>query len=134
MKKKTGMIRKVDELGRVVIPSEIRKIFDFVEKSPVELSVHGTDLILEIPKINENAEGIGLIKLFDELGRITIPIEIRNKLGFEVKSEIEILIEGRSIILRKYLTSCVFCGKEKNFIEFKSKKVCNTCLRKLKEY
>lgn len=134
MRKKTGMIRKVDELGRVVIPSEIRKIFGFVEKSPAELSVRGTDLILELPNTSENIASVGLIKLFDELGRITIPIEIRNKLGFEYKSEVELLVEGKTIILRKYLTSCVFCGKEKNFIEFKSKKVCNICLKKLKEY
>lgn len=134
MRKKTGIIRKVDELGRVVVPSEIRKIFGLVEKSPVELSVHGTELILEIPNTNDNPECIGLIKLFDELGRITIPIDIRNKLGFEFKSEVEILVESKTIILRKYLTSCVFCGKEKNVIEFKSKKVCNTCLKKLREY
>lgn len=32
MNKNTGMIRKVDELGRVVIPIEIRNRFDIDEK------------------------------------------------------------------------------------------------------
>ena len=35
--KSTGIIRKVDELGRVVIPKEIRDNLDIVEKSPVEI-------------------------------------------------------------------------------------------------
>ena len=33
--KSTGIIRKVDELGRVVIPIEIRNKFDIAEKDPM---------------------------------------------------------------------------------------------------
>ena len=33
--KSTGMIRRVDELGRVVIPKEIRKKLSIEEKDPM---------------------------------------------------------------------------------------------------
>ena len=35
--KSTGIIRRVDELGRVVIPIEIRNQFNIVEKDPIEI-------------------------------------------------------------------------------------------------
>ena len=45
--KSTGIIRKVDELGRVVIPIEIRKGFNIVEKDPVEIFVDGNGIVLK---------------------------------------------------------------------------------------
>ena len=33
--KSTGIVRRVDELGRVVIPIEIRNKFDIKEKDPI---------------------------------------------------------------------------------------------------
>jgi bifunctional DNA-binding transcriptional regulator/antitoxin component of YhaV-PrlF toxin-antitoxin module len=32
---RTGIVRHIDELGRIVIPSEIRKRFGLAEKDPV---------------------------------------------------------------------------------------------------
>lgn len=37
--KSTGIVRKVDELGRVVIPIELRRILDIDVKDPVEIFV-----------------------------------------------------------------------------------------------
>lgn len=37
MKKATGIIRKVDDLGRVVIPMELRKSFGIKEGDPLEI-------------------------------------------------------------------------------------------------
>ena len=34
--KSTGIVRKMDELGRVVIPIEIRNQFNIAEKDPIE--------------------------------------------------------------------------------------------------
>ncbi|MBK0010688.1 AbrB/MazE/SpoVT family DNA-binding domain-containing protein, partial [Bacillus sp. S35] len=39
--KTTGIVRKVDELGRVVIPVELRKVLTIKEKDPVEIFVDG---------------------------------------------------------------------------------------------
>jgi len=45
--KSTGMIRRVDELGRVVIPKEIRKKLDIQEKDPLEIYVQEDCIILK---------------------------------------------------------------------------------------
>jgi transcriptional pleiotropic regulator of transition state genes len=45
----TGIVRRIDELGRVVIPIEIRKRFGLAEKDPVEISVRGESILLTKP-------------------------------------------------------------------------------------
>lgn len=45
--KSTGVIRRVDELGRVVIPIEIRTQFGISEKDPMEIYVDGNAIILK---------------------------------------------------------------------------------------
>ena len=45
--KSTGIVRKVDELGRVVIPVELRKVLAIQEKDPVEIFVDGNQIILK---------------------------------------------------------------------------------------
>jgi AbrB family transcriptional regulator, transcriptional pleiotropic regulator of transition state genes len=42
----TGIVRHIDELGRIVIPIEIRKRFGLAEKDPVEISVRGETILL----------------------------------------------------------------------------------------
>ena len=42
----TGIVRRIDELGRIVIPIEIRKRFGLAEKDPVEISVRGESILL----------------------------------------------------------------------------------------
>ncbi|MEH7200691.1 AbrB/MazE/SpoVT family DNA-binding domain-containing protein [Priestia megaterium] len=43
----TGIVRKVDELGRIVIPVELRKVLTIKEKDPVEIFVDGNHIILQ---------------------------------------------------------------------------------------
>lgn len=45
--KSTGIVRKVDELGRVVIPIEIRSKFNISEKDPIEIFVDGSSIVLK---------------------------------------------------------------------------------------
>ena len=66
----------------------------------------------------------GITRPVDNLGRVVIPIEIRNQLGIKEKDKILFLTEGTNIILRKYQQECVFCGKQKGIIEFKGQKIC----------
>ena len=44
--KATGIIRNVDELGRIVIPKEMRKKMDISSNDPVEIFVEGDRIIL----------------------------------------------------------------------------------------
>lgn len=45
--KATGIVRKVDELGRIVLPMELRKTFDINEKDPLEIYTEGACIILK---------------------------------------------------------------------------------------
>ncbi len=42
----TGIVRHIDELGRIVIPIEIRKRLGISEKDPVEIAVKGETILL----------------------------------------------------------------------------------------
>ncbi|HHY38485.1 MAG TPA: AbrB/MazE/SpoVT family DNA-binding domain-containing protein [Clostridia bacterium] len=44
--KSTGIVRKVDELGRVVIPIELRRTLDIEERDSLEIYVDGDKIIL----------------------------------------------------------------------------------------
>jgi transcriptional pleiotropic regulator of transition state genes len=44
--KSTGIVRKVDDLGRVVIPKETRKISGISEGTPLEIFIDGDKIIL----------------------------------------------------------------------------------------
>ena len=45
--KTTGLIRRIDPLGRVVIPSEIRKTFSIMENDSLEISVEGDKICFQ---------------------------------------------------------------------------------------
>lgn len=44
--KSTGIVRKVDELGRIVIPIELRRTLDINEKDSLEIYVQGGNIVL----------------------------------------------------------------------------------------
>ena len=73
----------------------------------------------------------GIIRKVDELGRVVIPKETRKKLDINERDPMEIYIDGRSIILKKLETNCIFCKSNKNLIKFKDKLICKKCLEDL---
>ena len=44
--KSTGIVRKVDELGRIVLPIEMRRTLDIAEKDALEIYVEDDSIIL----------------------------------------------------------------------------------------
>ncbi len=44
--KSTGIVRKVDELGRIVLPIELRRTLNIDEKDSLEIYVDGSSVIL----------------------------------------------------------------------------------------
>ena len=45
--KSIGIVRRVDELGRIVLPIELRRTLDIAEKDPLEIYVDGTAIVLK---------------------------------------------------------------------------------------
>ena len=50
----------------------------------------------------------GMIRQLDALGRVVLPIELRRTLDIQTKDMLEILVEGNTVILRKYEPNCHF--------------------------
>ncbi len=76
----------------------------------------------------------GIVREVDELGRVVIPKEIRNIIGFEKRTPVEILVEGKNIVIKKYTdkSACVFCSSKSNLKEYKNKLICKQCIDALK--
>ena len=45
--KSTGIVRKVDELGRIVLPIELRRTLNIAERDTMEIFVDGGSIILK---------------------------------------------------------------------------------------
>ena len=45
--KATGIVRKVDELGRIVLPIELRRTLGIEIKDPLEIFVDGESIMLK---------------------------------------------------------------------------------------
>lgn len=76
-------------------------------------------------------KSIGIVRKIDELGRIVLPIELRNKMDINTKDSVEIFVDNDKIILKKYQPCCVFCGNADNVTMFKGKLVCRGCIEEM---
>lgn len=56
--KSTGMVRKIDELGRVVIPKELRRTLGIDKQDPVEIFINGDQIILQKYQPNTEKEEV----------------------------------------------------------------------------
>lgn len=68
----------------------------------------------------------------DELGRIVLPAEIRQKLGITSKSTVGIYENGGRIVLCKAEPSCKLCGGTDGIST--ELHLCSACVEKIKQY
>lgn len=73
----------------------------------------------------------GIVRRVDALGRIVLPMELRNHLDISARDSLEIFIDGSNIILKKYQPECTFCNSADDVLDFKGKKVCKKCIEEL---
>ncbi len=69
----------------------------------------------------------------DELGRIVLPKELRDILSIKKKDRLEISLDGSRIIIEKYEQVCAICDSRINLRPFAKKKICNDCIKTVKE-
>ena len=93
--KATGIIRRVDDLGRIVIPKEIRRQLRITEGTPMELFTEDKKVIFQkyIPAPNFKQSVDGLRKIFYETEGF-FDAETANKIGEHIKALTEILKES----------------------------------------
>ncbi len=74
----------------------------------------------------------GMVKRIDELGRIVLPKNVRLPMGIDTGDSVEIFTDGDKIILRKFESACIFCGEAENVIFYNEKRICASCVEKIK--
>ena len=83
--KSTGIIRRIDELGRIVIPKELRKKLEINIKDPMEIFVDGHSITLK--KVENNCVFCGKNKNLVVLKDKVICQNCLNELNTETKSD-----------------------------------------------
>ena len=76
---------------------------------------------------------IGTSRTIDELGRVVVPKEMRERCGLEPGDRIEFHTEGDRIMLCKFQGSCVFCGGTNNVRTALGRQICEDCLLEIKK-
>lgn len=64
--KSTGIIRRIDDLGRVVIPKELRHTLKIKDYDPIEIFVHGDMVVLrkyQPPEMTDTAALLAALQM-----------------------------------------------------------------------
>lgn len=98
----TGIVRKIDELGRIVLPKELRKNLNIHTGDDFQISVEEEKIILEKYSrlINIESEIINIINIFKKVYNYEILIVYNNKyLGYKenISSCLTEIIQERKI-------------------------------------
>lgn len=75
----------------------------------------------------------GITRPIDALGRVVIPMEIRENLNIKPRDFVDISVQGNQIILTKHGNTCIFCEVTEDLVVFEDKKICKSCLAKLSQ-
>ena len=87
----SGIIRRMDELGRVAIPKEIRRACGWEEGAPIEIVLDGETVVLQLYRNNQRLGDLlnELIGLMEERGLDDKENLLRKMVG-ELKEEGEL--------------------------------------------
>lgn len=131
--KRTGVVRRIENVGRIVIPMEYRKVLGIEPKDPLEMLIIENKIVLrKYDKDSASNDSTGVVRNIENVGRIVIPMEFRKVLNISAQDLIEISIENSCIVLSKYEPNCLLCGNTNDIIEFNDKLICRSCIEKLK--
>ena len=78
MMKSTLTVRKIDNLGRIVLPKSLRKALEINEGDPLEILVDGQDIVLR--KYERGCCICGTVGVMSEFKGKEICISCRNEL------------------------------------------------------
>lgn len=73
----------------------------------------------------------GISRKIDDLGRIVIPIELREELGIKGQDQLEISVQDGKLILEKKSEQCIFCSSQSLLTKIKTKNVCANCITEM---
>lgn len=73
----------------------------------------------------------GIVRKLDQLGRITLPKELRKSFGIEEGTPLEFFTEEDKIIVKVYHPGDIFTGQCEDLVEYKGMRVSKTSIRKM---
>ncbi|MCL1952289.1 MAG: AbrB/MazE/SpoVT family DNA-binding domain-containing protein [Oscillospiraceae bacterium] len=91
-----GMVRRVDNLGRILVPKEYRKELGLEEDNRIELAVLPDGLLVRPLRSSK-----GPARRIDALGRVNIPVTARRALGIAFGDELEMFLLRDGMFIRK---------------------------------
>ena len=124
--KTTGIVRRIDELGRIVIPKEIRKSLRIKEGESLEILIDNEDIILKkysvIKNLNDFAQNITdsiysfiknniLITDTNSILAVSGPLK-KELLNKSIGTDLELKIKRREEMLEKHKKALKITDKE----------------------
>ena len=88
--------RTVDELGRLVLHSEIRQRLGLEMGSKVSLTLVGTIVVMQRAEDDSDCE----THIVDDLGRVVLPAELRKTLDWKEEHKVSFFHTDNLIILK----------------------------------
>lgn len=73
----------------------------------------------------------GIVRKLDQLGRLTLPKELRKSFGIEEGTPLEFFTEDDKLIVKVYHPSDIFTGRCENLIEYKGMRVSKASIREM---
>ncbi|MDR7866511.1 MAG: AbrB/MazE/SpoVT family DNA-binding domain-containing protein [Sporomusaceae bacterium] len=71
----------------------------------------------------------GIVRKMDALGRIVIPVELRQKLNLSQNDLVELReVDGKVVLSKHSSSECIFCNSSHNLSYFKGQSICRKCL------
>lgn len=130
--KATGIVRGMDELGRLTLPKELRTALCLESGTYAEiyLTKEQNRVIIEKTNSEKHVSKCARRKI-DKLGRLVIPSSIRNILNIGLNEAIEIFTDGDKMVLRKYTPGCIFTGEIKDTVTYKGYNVSKEAIAEL---
>ena len=99
--KATGVVRRIDDLGRIVIPKEVRRLTHIEVNDPIEIFIENNNIVLQkyypsyinadalkdmaeelVDMIDEEPDSETRASMRDALEAITTAKEVLKKIGF----------------------------------------------------
>ena len=121
------MERRIDELGRVLIPIGMRRRLGIGEKDKVYMGV-----VDEVVVVTKKEEADLIERTTDKLGRIVIPMEWRRVLSIADGAVLDCVLDGDVVKLSRSKVCCVMCGGSENVKDVKMIRLCQECVEEIK--
>lgn len=70
-------------------------------------------------------------RIVDELGRIALPLELRNELNIRSGDKLSVFLTAECITISKKVQGCLFCNSGLVLVKIGERYVCRNCINRL---